>query len=69
MYFTPLSAFSPFNTLKCPLCEAHLLWQQPLMTARAPETRDLAMLVFLSNFGHFAVYRPHKNLELAKLST
>ena len=39
------------------------------MTARASETRDLAMLVFSSNFGHFIVYRPHKNLELTELST
>ena len=69
MSVTPLRAFSPFNILKCALCEAHLSLQQPLMTARASETRDLVMLVFSSNFGYIAVHRPHKNLELTKLST
>ena len=69
MCVTPLRAFSPFNILKCALCEAHILLQQPLMTARASETRDLVMLVFSPNFGYIAVYRPHKNLELTKLST
>ena len=43
--------------------------QQPLITARASETRDFEMLVFWSNFGHFAVYRSHKNLGLTELST
>ena len=39
------------------------------MTARASETGDFTMLVFSSNFVYFAVYRPHKNLELTELST
>ena len=43
--------------------------QQPLITARASETRDFEMLVISSNFGHFAVYRSHKNFEITELST
>ena len=56
IYLSPpfRSAFCPLNNiLKYALCKAHSsLSQQPLMTAKASETRDFALLVFLSNLGH-----------------